>query len=140
MSVRRQLISDELRYSHQTSPRKSRTYRGSSLFQPTIFYNNRVYNASPTGNNWLGKRLIPWNGELISSYIRSVQLKKNDTSVVSEFEIANHCKSNSYRIIYVLINSKNQIFMKSKPSIDYVPSRMNIMLTPDNIIRKIAYF
>lgn len=141
MSVRRQFISDELRYSHQTSPRKSRTFRGSSLFQPTILYRGDIDTVKEEiPNSWVGRKLIPWNGEYIQSYIRSVQLGKNDPTVVSEFEIANYCKSNSYRILYVFFDLNGQMIVKSKPQIDFVPGRMNLFLTTDDVIRKIAYF
>ena len=142
MSVRRQFISDELRYSHQTSPRKVRTYRGTALFQPTILYRGDIDTNSnlKIPNSWIGKVLIPWNGEYIQSYIRSVQLGKNDPNVVSEFEIANYCKSNSYRILYVYYDTAGRMIVKSKPHIDFVPGRMNVFLTTDNVIQKIAYF
>jgi|ERR1700678_2382360 len=140
MSIRRQLISDELRYSHQTSPRKRRTTQGSSLFQPTILYMNKIDNTNRfVPNNWIGKKFIPWNGEYIQSYVRSIQLGTNNKNVVSEFEIANYCKSNSYRILYVVVDV-NGVFVKSKPSIEYIPSRMNIFLTTDNVIYNVLYF
>lgn len=141
MSIRRQLISNELGYSNQISPRKVRTYRNTSLFQPTILYRGTIEkdkNLLP--NKWIGKKLIPWNGEYIQSYVRSVQLGTNNPDIVSEFEIANYCKLYSYRILYVVIDSNGNMNVKSKPSIDFVPGRMNIFLTTDNIIRKIAYF
>ena len=135
--IRRQLISDELRYSHQTSPRKTRTVRGSGVFQPSILYQSTVVKFSP--NDWVGRKLIQWDGENIMPYIRSVQLFKNDPDSVSEFEIANFAKSGSYRVLYV-IKIGNKLFLKSKPSIDTVPSRLNVLVTPDNIIQKIMYF
>lgn len=138
--IRRQLISDELRYTHQTSPRKTRTIRGTSLFQPTILYLEKIDKISlPKPDSWIGKKLIQWDGENLQNYLRSVQLGLNNKSEISEFEIANYAKSESYRILYVYF--KNGImYVKSKPQIDYVPSRMNILLTPDNIIQDIKYF
>ena len=138
--IRRQLISDELRYSHQTSPRKTRTYVGSSLYQPTLLYVSKLdQNTLPKPESWVGKELIPWNGEFIQPYLRSIQLGINNPKIISEFEIANYCKSNYYRIFYVYYQN-GEMYVKSKPSIDYVPSRMNIFLTTDNVIRKIMYF
>lgn len=140
--IRRQLISDELRYNHQTSPRKKRTFRGSNLFQPTILYQNRLnsqINYFP--KNWLGKKFISWDGEFIQSYVRNVQLHRNNPNVISEFEIANFCKSGSYRILYVNIDPyTNVMYVRSKPNIETVPGRLNVFLTTDNTIVKVAYF
>jgi hypothetical protein len=139
MSVRRHLISNELRYKHQTSPRKIKTHRGSSLFQPTILYKSAL--SSNPLVPWIGKKLIPWNGEYIQPYLRSVQLGLNNPYVISEFEIADYCKPNSYRILYMVwCPIHQQYVVKSKPQVDYVPSRLNIMLTTDNIIKNVLYF
>ena len=136
---RRQLISDELRYSHQTSPRKTRTLRSGGVFLPTILYRNDM--EVDMTNNWVGKEFIPWNGEFILPYVRSVYLMKNNPNIVSEFEIANFAKPNIYRVLYVIIDPRTgKLIMKSKPSVEYEPGRLNVLLTPDNIIRKIAYF
>lgn len=136
--LRRQLISDELRYSHQTSPRKTRTVQGSSLFQPTLLYKSDVAVFDPS--DWVGREFVPWNGENIESYKRSVFLGTNNPDYVSEFEIANYAKPNMYRIVYV-IRCQGHLYFKSKPNIEYIPSRLNLLITPsDNIIRKVAYF
>lgn len=135
---RRQFISDELRYSHQTSPRKVATFGGAPSPQPSILYINNV--KTDPKSNWIGKILVPWNGENIESYKRAIQTGTNNPKYVSEFEIANFCRPYIYRIVYVEIDKNNNLFMKSKPSIEYVPSRLNVLLTPDNIIRSIAYF
>ncbi len=135
--MRRQLISDELRYSHQHSPRKIRTFNGTSLFQPSALYKDSMQVLDP--KKWVGKKLIPWNGELITDYIRNVYLNKNDPDVVSEFEVANFCKPRAYRILYV-IKDGNKMYLKSKATADYIPSRLNIFLTTDNIIQLVSYF
>ncbi len=132
MSVRRQLISDELRYSHQTSPRKVRTCLGVSII-PTILYDNKKYNSDP--KDWIGKLLIPWNGENIENYMRLTTLGLNNRKIINEFDISNYTKT-IYRIIYI----DEFGYMKSKPSVDKVPSRLNIFLTTDNIIRHVSYF
>jgi hypothetical protein len=72
--------------------------------------------------------------------MRNVYLGKNDPDVVSEFEIANYCKPLSYRILYVIIANNGKIYLRSKPTVDYVPSRLNIFVTTDNTIRLISYF
>jgi hypothetical protein len=134
---RRQIISDELRYDHQTSPRKVRTFNGTSLGQPSLLYKDTMQVNDP--KKWIGKTMIPWNGEIIQGYIRSVYLGKNDPDSISEYEIANYAKSRSYRILYVTkINGK--LYLKSKPTVDYTPSRLNILLTTDNVIQLVAYF
>lgn len=138
--IRRQLISDELRYSHQTSPRKTRTIQGSSLNNPTILYIHKLEkNMLEKPNHWIGKKLIQWDGEYIQPYLREKQLGLNNPSVISEFEIANYCKPNTYRILYGF-KKNGKFYIKSKPSVEWVPSRMNIVLTPDNIIQQILYF
>lgn len=127
---RRQLLSDELRYDHQTSPRKSRTQLGQKLINTTLYSSMYEINKKPT--DVIGKRLIPWNGESIDRYSQYVALNKNE---ISEFDIANITKQ-IYRIIYIDDNG----YLRSKPSVDKNPNRLNIFLTTDNIIRHIAYF
>lgn len=136
--IRRQLISDELRYSHQTSPRKVRTFRGPGQFQPTLLYRRELESNQPDGipARWIGRILIPWNGNIIQSYIRTVQLGRNDPAIISEFEIANYAKPNTYRILYV-----DGDIVKSKPQIGYVPNRLNVLVDPvSNIIQSVLYF
>lgn len=146
--LRRQLISDELRYSHQTSPRKVRTYGATGLFQPTILYRGDVTTA-PSNKRWVGRILAPWNGNIIQSYIRSVQLGRNNPEVVSEFEIANFAKPHIYRILYTdtpgdpasTVPGFNGISIKSKPEVLYIPERLNIIVNPvNNMILDTAYF
>jgi len=135
--MRRQVISDELRYTHQHSPRKIRTFNGTSLFQPSLLYKDTMQVMDP--KNWVGKKLIPWNGEIIADYIKNVYLGKNDPDVISEFEIADYCKPRSYRILYVFIKD-GKMYLRSKPTVDYVPSRLNIFVTTDDVIRLVSYF
>src|SRR5271168_3850874 len=130
MSVRRQLISNELQYTHQTSPRKTRTQSGSPVI-PTILYDSRMHSNDP--KHWIGKTLIPWNGENMESYARLAALANSKTTV-NESDVANYTKL-IYRILYI----DDRGYLKSKPSIDKVPARLNLFLTTDNIIRHVAY-
>lgn len=140
MSVRRQNLFTVPRYNFQSNPQKYRTVRGSSLFQPTILYKSKfkpVY--LPIPNHWIGKKMIPWNGELINDYLRRKYLGLNDPDYISEYEVADYNNPNSYRILYCYMDGNNLI-IKSKPHIDFVPSRLNLCLLPDNTIVKIGYF
>ena len=140
MSVRRQNLFIVPRYHHQSNPQKYRSIRGSSLFQPTILYKSKfkpVY--LPVPQSWIGKKMIPWNGELVTEYLRRKYLGLNDPDYISEYEIADYAGSESYRILYCFIEN-NTLVIKSKPQVDYVPSRLNICLLPDNTIVKIGYF
>lgn len=125
-------------YKNQLSFRKVGTVTGSSLFEPTILYKDSFILEC---NKWIGKILIPWNGENVQDYVRSVELGTNDPRYINEFEIANKLKPNNYRILYAVYDNHGELKIKSIPQIDYVPSRVNLILTAhDNIIRLVSFF
>lgn len=118
------------------SYRQARTHRGSDLFQPTIFYQDKFKTMH---NEWIGKILIPWNGENIHHYLRQKELGLNDPRFISEYEIANYFRPLEYRILYAVFEN-GELKVKSRPSKYYVPARPNLILTTDNKIQDIIYF
>lgn len=141
--IRRQSLSttyndNEFKKNNVThlSYRQARTHRGSDLFQPTIFYQNYFKRLR---NQWIGKIMIPWNGENIHYYIRQKQLGLNDPKYINEYEIAESFKPLDYRILYGVFDN-GKLIVKSRPSKYYTPARPNLILTPDNVIQDIMFF
>ena len=64
--LRRHVIDQDLRYSHQTTPRKQRTYAHAGAYAPSVFYKSRrglyvpasSWEKSPA-SVWVGKIFIP---------------------------------------------------------------------------------
>src|SRR5271163_3470254 len=115
---RRQVISYDdwvhPEFYHQTSPRKWRSFNASenittssegSGYIPSLFYQwNHGYYSPPS--QWVGKRLLPWQGESISSYVKQIRQLKygigaDGIESVSEYEIALWARPHIYRIIYI---------------------------------------
>ncbi len=88
---------------------------------------SRLYNKSVSRpqTDWIGKYFIP-----IGSFPRDPYYH----NYVSENEVIKKTGRYAYRIIYT-----NGIGM-SKPSIEYRPAQLNIILSPDNVILDAAYF
>lgn len=145
--IRNQVLSTDQRYRYQHSPRKSRTYNASGVFQPSLLYKPKYWTAPEFDPRyrWVGKKFIPWDGGsldplLYRSLTNIANIGKLSSNYVSEYEIANYAKSHIYRIVYVVIDKNGKLKFRSKPSVDLVPGRLNVLLTPDNIIRDIGYF
>lgn len=124
-------------FNTQISFRKARTVGAGSNFQDSILYQDKFEFEI---NDWIGKIMIPWNGENMESFIRKKKLGLINPEIISEFEIANHLKPHIYRILYAVELPNGKLQIKSKPQIDYVPSRANLILTTDNRIQAIVYF
>jgi hypothetical protein len=158
---RRQLLSyDDLsdggpssRYNSMVvqmrSPRKWRTFEGSSLFQGDILMRNQVFRAGPgdPAYSWVGKKLIQWDGESIFGYaqhLRSLresawrlgstygEIRVGDTppsNIIHEYDIAKALRGGIYRIMWV----RNGVLV-SQPSVEKRPSRANIYVDVNTMI------
>lgn len=153
MSIRRQLLSnDDLVHSefyHQTTPRKWRSSgsavnvsagTGSTSYAPSILYQSKKGFAVPaegsTERTWIGKTLIYWTGESLSSYVKQIRELKYGKNNIGEYEIAQFTRPNIYRILFVDKDGS----WRSKPEVSYRAGRLNLIVGPDDIIKAIAYF
>jgi hypothetical protein len=148
MAVRRQVLSHDdwvhPEFYHQTTPRKWRTINypqmEGSNYVPSLLYqaNHGFLKASPSSveYTWIGKKLIPWQGESLSSYVEQIRAARLGVDNISEYEIAKFARGKIYRIVFV---DNNGLF-RSKPNVTYQAGRLNIMVGPDDIIRDVGYF
>lgn len=160
MVSRRQLLSYDdwvhKPFYHQTSPRKWRSYDYSKNvpdYTPSLLYTGscgwardgehtcgragimRAANDAP--GYWIGKKLIYWQGESLDSFVQQVRLMKfSKENAISEFEIAQFARPNTYRIIFV----DNAGIWRSKPDTTYRAGRLNLFIGPDDRIRGVGYF
>lgn len=139
--LRRQVLShDDLvhkEFYHQTSPRKWRTFSSAANFGERSYVPSIMYLGIPEGvpSEWIGKKIIYWNGESVSSYVKQVRESKYGNSI-SEYDIARKLRPNIYRIIFV--DSKGKI--RSKIESSYQAGRLNIFVNENDVIVKISYF
>jgi hypothetical protein len=135
-------------YTHQSSPRKWRSMGASIItggpksagYATTYMSQSRkgFYSPGPgsTEHSWIGKKILYWNGESVSSYVTQIRNKKYGPHHIGEYEISLFSRPNEYRFIYVDREGK----WRSKPTDDYQAARMNLLIDPDDIIRRIVYF
>jgi hypothetical protein len=149
MALRRQILSFDdwvhTPFYHQTNPSKWRTINNVQYapgYQPSR-WTVRQFNQyqSPTTvdkpfRDWIGKKLLYWEGESIYSYIQQIRMMKYGENSIGEYEIAQFTRPNIYRIIFIDKQGK----WRSKPSVEYMAGRLNIFVDPDDVIRNIAYF
>jgi hypothetical protein len=157
--MRRQVLShDDLvhhEFYHQTTPRKWRTSSGSGFIStnlntpgyiPSWLWQDNTNGQAQRGyfepekttsqHAWIGKKLLYWNGESLDSYVAQIRQLKYGPAAIGEFEIAQFARPNDYRIIFVDKNGN----WRSNPNISYQAGRLNVLVGPDDIIQKIAYF
>lgn len=107
--------------SVRSTVRKSGSYYADGALQQSRLYNGTRYRPEC----WIGKYFIP-----VGSFPRDPHL----LNYVSEYEVMKKTGSYAYRVAYV--NGQK----KSKPSIEYRPAQLNIILNPDNLIIDVVYF
>jgi hypothetical protein len=134
--LRRSLFSQEVEYSHQSSPRKWRSIQRPTTFLRSILRPQLIYKPPTTAreSQWIGKYVIPYQ-----STIKRIP----NRSYVSEYEIMRTCGMYVYRLIFVepvKIDGIMRYRIRSKPTVDYRPGQMNIYVTPDLQIVNIEYF
>ena len=159
--IRRHIIAQDLRYSHETTPRKQRTYAHSSAFQPSLLY--RSPGPSPLGprgiyvpgTNWDDSPAQKWIGKVFISNETSPQelqivlqqAKKRD--YITESEVAQYAKPNYFRIIRVRYSEPGlirglieepQMIVRSFPNVRGRPKQLNLFLDENDIIREVRYF
>jgi len=137
------LSNDDLvhpEFYHQTSPRKWRSYTSAATYSPSIY--NKCGNGckqpelTPMEHSWIGKKILYWTGDSISSYVKQVRETKYGKNSIGEYEIAKYARPNIYRILFLDQDGK----IKSKPEVSYRPGRMNILVDTNDIIRGVLYF
>jgi hypothetical protein len=137
--MRRQLITfDDVgpnhKLYHQSTPRKWTTISAPKSTDSLTYVSGKSFHR-PTSSEmlqWIGKRIIYWNGEGVKNYVAN-QSEKNS---VNEVRIAALTRPYIYRILYV----DNKGGLRSKPSDDYQPRRLNILVRPDDSIMDLLYF
>jgi hypothetical protein len=134
--LRRPLFSQEVEYSHQTSPRKWSTVGRTTQLQPSIFRHHEMYKPHRddfSGKKWIGKYLIPYQSMHCN--------KQCDREYISELEIMRSTGMFSYRLIFVTRTNKPNVYIiKSKPTIETSPGRLNLFITPQLLIVDAQYF
>ncbi len=108
--------------SVRSTVRKSGSYYADNARQQSRLYNDTRYRPL---TDWIGKYFIP-----IGSFPRDPHM----LNYISEYEVMKKTGSYAYRIAYV--NGSK----KSKPSIEYRPAQLNLILNPDNLILDVLYF
>lgn len=122
--LRRHTKSDEPRYSHESTPRKRRSFLGANSQEGNILRHRSSYRPE---NEWINKRFIP-----LGQFPRV-----GETEYVSEREIMRISGQYMYRIIFANQDGS----YKSKPAIEYRPHQLNIVLDPNTErIIDVAYF
>ena len=107
--IRRDLIIQDLRYSHRTTPRKQRTYAHSTAYQSSTLYRSLRGHSTPMietklsdrGDGikkWIGKLFIPSHE---SENPEIINIKARSREFVTENEIAQFARPNYYRIFRV---------------------------------------
>lgn len=146
--IRRHVIRQDLRYSHQTTPRKQRTYAHTSVFHPTLFYKSSprgVYTPNVYDNTWEGAPTRKWIGKVFVSMDSSPQeiqaaLREARTrDYVHESEVAQAARPNYFRIFRV-IHKDGKLMVRSKPHVYGRPQQMNLFIDEKDIIRDVQFF
>jgi len=153
MAARRQVLSHDdwvhPQFYQQTTPRKWRTVNyatnvstnlDSPGYQSSLFHQQNHGYYTPNKENvestWVGKKLLAWEGESVSSYVQQIREMKYGAGAISEYEIAMFARPRIYRILYVDANGN----WRSKPDVSYRAGRLNIMVGPDDVIKSVGYF
>ena len=122
--LRRHVYSQELRYEHEHSPRKWRSFQPGGQFKPTTLYRRQEYRPPAKEHNWIGKTFIP-AGSFTSG-----------ANTIHEREIMRAARMYSYRIIYANPDGS----YKSKIRVESRPEQLNIVLDFNNTIIDVIYF
>jgi hypothetical protein len=137
------MIVSDLRYSHEHSPRKQRSFRHSNYFKPTIYWKGSRGIFTPTsdkfGARWKGKVFIPYEKDepwQIAAALKTAGKPFLTSSYALEYEIMRTHRPNIYRIIRVGYDGR----WLSKFGVEYRPQRLNILLNPTDVIVGIMYF
>lgn len=140
MSIRRHLFSQEIRYQHPWSPRKSRTYAPGGQFQPTWLYHKQIYRPYGATNipnakdgdeaSWIGKIFIPEG---------SIPSNPSKNNYIREYDVMKKAGTYSYRILYA-VQKNGEWVIKSKASVEGRPGQMNLIMSPKNEIIDIQYW
>ncbi len=102
--------------------RKSGRHYANNNYQQSRLYESTRFRPA---TNWIGKYFIP---------IGSFPYDPHTMNYIHEYDVMKKAGSYAYRILY--INGEK----KSKPSIEYRPAQLNIILNPDNVILDVVYF
>ena len=141
--LRRLSTSQDLRYSYEANPRKSRSVKHSNYFQPSIYWKGSrgIYTpiSDTFGANWKGKVFIPYRQDepwQIARALRKAGRSMQKNQYALEYEIMRNQSPNVYRII----RADHQGNWRSKFAVEYRPQRLNIILSPTDIILDVLYF
>jgi hypothetical protein len=136
--------------------RKKRTYLSapsgvhSSIMRAQAYKPESGATLDQNQNSWIGKRII-----YMGPSLAQMRDRRNAATVdtVREEEIAHYALPNIYRIIYVdeATDAQNLMFYddqaiskslraRSILNVDFRPSRLNILVDTNDIIRGIRYF
>jgi hypothetical protein len=134
------------------TPRKWRTVAGSSLHTGTILGKDKVFRArvGDPAYNWVGRRLVQWDGESIWDYgwqlqsLRESAWREGSTygemrtgrgnqatipDIIHEYDIAKATRGNIYRILWMRDGR-----LVSQPTIERIPSRLNLYVDANTMI------
>lgn len=148
--ARRMLLSHDSPQVEDNDYRKKRTYMSApSSTHATIM---RAAAYKPTSGANLDKMQTSWIGKKL---IFNDQLARRNINVVHEKDIALYASPYIYRILFVndpkVTDIQNLMFyddptikndfrVRSVPTVDFKPARMNVLVDLNNIIQDIRYF
>lgn len=139
--LRRQVLSHDRDNHHQHTPRKQRTYQAYTLAtrdQDTVLYGNKM-TTSIVPFEQLEYKLQEWIGKEI---VIDGESPLMGNKYVYENEIARYARPNVYRILYTASSdiTKAMQMLRSKPSVEYTPSRLNVIVDDRNKVIGFGYF
>ena len=143
MSTRRHIQSHDFTNFHEHTPRKSRV-----LTHPNVYEDTKAYmrgldmpvssdGLDPKKELWIGKYFIPRGKQ---------PTNPNNMNYVLEMEIAREAHPYDFQILFIgppgrpqYMGRSTGLYVASKPDHQYRPSRMNIHVDTNSIIRDITF-